>query len=60
MEIEVLLKLMVDKLASDLFVTVGVPPSIKVHGKVIPVGKNYIDRRVCPQDGREHYGRAPD
>ena len=39
MEFDVLLKLMVDKSASDLFVTVGVPPSIKVHGKVIPVGK---------------------
>jgi twitching motility protein PilU len=34
-----LLKLMVDKKASDLFITAGVPPSIKVNGKVIPVGK---------------------
>ncbi|MGD9659911.1 MAG: PilT/PilU family type 4a pilus ATPase [Porticoccaceae bacterium] len=39
MEFDVLLKLMVEKGASDLFITVGVPPSIKVHGKVIPVGK---------------------
>ena len=39
MDIDVLLTLMVDKGASDLFITAGVPPSIKVHGKVIPVGK---------------------
>jgi twitching motility protein PilU len=42
MDINVLLKLVVDKSASDLFVTVGVPPSIKVHGKVIPVGKHSL------------------
>ena len=28
---------MVEKGASDLFITAGVPPSIKVHGKVVPV-----------------------
>jgi twitching motility protein PilU len=39
MEFNSLLKLMVDKEASDLFITVGVPPSIKINGKVIPVGK---------------------
>lgn len=39
MELDTLLKLMVDKVASDLFITRGVPPSIKIHGKVIPVGK---------------------
>ncbi|MGK2914533.1 MAG: PilT/PilU family type 4a pilus ATPase [Porticoccaceae bacterium] len=39
MELDSLLKLMVDKRASDLFVTRGVPPSIKINGKVIPVGK---------------------
>ncbi|MAT52499.1 MAG: type IV pili twitching motility protein PilT [Porticoccaceae bacterium] len=39
MEFDNLLKLMVDKEASDLFVTVGVPPSIKINGKVYPVGK---------------------
>src|SRR5690606_16003672 len=40
MEFDVLLKLMAAKGASDLFITVGVPPSIKVHGKAIPVGKS--------------------
>ncbi len=34
MDIHKLLSLMVEKGASDLFITAGVPPSIKVHGKV--------------------------
>ena len=34
-----LLKLMVEKKGSDLFVTVGFPPAIKVDGKVTPVSK---------------------
>ncbi len=37
MDIDKLLKIMVDKEASDLFITAGVPPSIKVHGRVVPV-----------------------
>jgi len=48
-EFNTLLKLMVDKQASDLFVTVGVPPSIKIHGKVIPVGKTPL----TPEKARE-------
>lgn len=39
MDFFALLKLMVEKNASDLFVTEGMAPSIKVNGKVIPVGK---------------------
>jgi twitching motility protein PilU len=37
-----LLKLMVHKKASDLFITAGVPPSIKVDGKVTPVTKQAL------------------
>lgn len=37
MDIDKLLQIMVEKGASDLFITAGVPPSIKVHGKVVPV-----------------------
>lgn len=37
MDIDKLLRIMVEKGASDLFITAGVPPSIKVHGKVLPV-----------------------
>ena len=31
------LKLMVHKKASDLFITTGVPPSLKVHGRISPI-----------------------
>lgn len=34
-----LLKLMVEKKGSDLFVTVGFPPAIKIDGKIHPVSK---------------------
>jgi len=37
-----LLKLMKHKKASDLFVTAGVPPSIKVDGKLMPVTKQAL------------------
>jgi twitching motility protein PilU len=37
MDFDRLLSLMVEKTASDLFITAGVPPSIKVHGKIVPV-----------------------
>lgn len=36
MDFDRLLTLMVEKGASDLFVTAGVPPSIKVNGKIVP------------------------
>ena len=34
-----LLKLMVEKNGSDLFITTGIAPCIKIHGKVVPVSK---------------------
>lgn len=37
MDIDKLLQIMVEKGASDLFITAGVPPSIKVHGRVVAV-----------------------
>jgi twitching motility protein PilU len=37
MEVLDLLKLMTSKSASDLFITVGAPPSLKVDGQVLPV-----------------------
>jgi len=36
MDFDRLLTLMVEKGASDLFITAGVPPSIKVNGKIMP------------------------
>jgi len=49
MDFEGLLKLMVSKKASDLFITAGVPPSIKIHGKVMPV----TQRALSPEKARE-------
>ncbi len=37
MDFDKLLKVMAEKEASDLFITAGVPPSIKLHGKIVPM-----------------------
>ena len=49
MDFEQLLKLMVHKDASDLFITAGVAPSIKVHGKITPV----TQATLTPAQARE-------
>ncbi len=49
MEVNRLLSLMVEKGASDLFITAGIPPSIKLHGKVIPV----TTTPLSPEKARE-------
>lgn len=49
MEFEDLLKLMVEKGGSDLFITAGVPPSMKVNGRIIPVTKTSLS----PEQTRE-------
>src|SRR3546814_16152511 len=43
------LKLMAHKKASDLFVTAGVPPSMKVNGKIAPITQSAL----TPQQSRE-------
>ena len=43
------LKLMVHKKASDLFITAGVPPSIKVHGRIAPI----TQAALTPQQSRD-------
>lgn len=40
MDFNSFLKLMAHKKASDLFITAGLPPSIKVHGRIMPVAQN--------------------
>ena len=37
-----LLKLMLQKNASDLFITVGFPPAMKIDGKMTPVSKQAL------------------
>lgn len=49
MEFEKLLKLVVEKKASDLFITAGVPPCVKVHGKIMPVNAGPLS----PEKARE-------
>ena len=44
-----LLKMMVEKNSSDLFITAGIAPCLKVHGKVVPVSKNPL----TPEQARE-------
>ena len=42
-----LMKLMRQKNASDLFVTVGFPPAMKIDGKVTPVSKQDLTPQNC-------------
>ncbi len=43
MDFNGILKLMGEKKASDLFITVGMPPSIKVHGRISPISKGRLN-----------------
>ncbi|MBF7729933.1 PilT/PilU family type 4a pilus ATPase [Pseudomonas sp. N040] len=49
MEFEKLLRLMVEKGGSDLFITAGVAPSMKVNGTIMPVTKTPLS----PEQARE-------
>ncbi|MEO5573412.1 MAG: PilT/PilU family type 4a pilus ATPase [Gammaproteobacteria bacterium] len=42
MDFNSLLQLMVQKNGSDLFITAGFPPSIKIHGKLTPVSQTVL------------------
>jgi len=45
MDFDDILKLVVEKRASDLFITADLPPSIKVHGRVMPVSKTKLNEQ---------------
>ncbi len=49
MAIDKMLKIMSDRGASDLFITAGVPPSIKLHGKMTPIST----QSLSPDQTRE-------
>ncbi|MEJ2132414.1 MAG: ATPase, T2SS/T4P/T4SS family [Gammaproteobacteria bacterium] len=49
MEFDKLLKLVVEKGASDLFITAGMPPCIKLNGQMVPVTKGALS----PEQSRE-------
>lgn len=42
MDFDSLLKLMVHKNGSDLFITAGIPPSMKINGNIMPVSKGSL------------------
>ena len=44
-----LLNLMVEKKASDLFITAEVEPSIKINGKIVPVGSTKLSGEMVGQ-----------
>lgn len=49
MDFDSLLKLMAHKKASDLFITVGMPPAMKVNGKISPVTQKSLSTMQCHQ-----------
>ena len=49
MDFNDLLKLMVEKNASDLFISADVEPSMKIHGQIIPVTKSKLSGEVIYQ-----------
>ncbi|TVS15735.1 MAG: PilT/PilU family type 4a pilus ATPase [Gammaproteobacteria bacterium] len=49
MDVEKLLQYMVEHGASDLFITAGVPPSVKLNGRMMPVTKSPLS----PEQSRE-------
>ena len=49
MEFDKLLKLVVEKGASDLFITAGRPPSLKINGKIFAASKSSLS----PEQARD-------
>ena len=45
--LEKLVRYMAEKKASDLFITVGLPPCLKVNGAVMPITKNKLSQKEC-------------
>ena len=41
-----LLKALIEKDGSDLFITVDFPPAMKIHGKVTPVSKTNLLQKI--------------
>lgn len=66
MDFDSLLKLMVHKNASDLFITAGVSPSLKINGKITPVTQATLTPKqareivysIMSQDQREQFDRT--
>jgi len=65
MDFNSLLLLMREKKASDLFISAGIPPSMKVNGKILPESNKALSAeeaekiifRVMPNDQKRHFDR---
>ncbi|MCG9481163.1 PilT/PilU family type 4a pilus ATPase [Acinetobacter pittii] len=49
MDFNDLLNLMVEKKSSDLFITDGVAPSMKINGQIVPISKNSLSGEIIGQ-----------
>ena len=49
MDFDSLLNLMAEKHASDLFISAGIPPSMKLHGRVMPVSKTVLNEEQAKE-----------
>lgn len=66
MNFESLLRIMMDKKGSDLYITAGVPPSIKIDGKVVPITQRPLTAEksrevvlsVMNEDQRQQFART--
>lgn len=47
MDFNALLELMLKKKASDLFITAGLPPTLKVSGRVVPITQNKLTAQAA-------------
>ena len=55
-----LLRRMVDKKGSDLFITAGFPPAIKVDGEIRPQSDRSLSAEQSAEPGARHHERPPD
>ena len=53
MKIDGLLQLLVDQKGSDLFLSVGIEPCLKVNGKMTPLGSVRLDAEMVTEFIRE-------
>ena len=59
MDITPYLKLMLEKQASDIFLTANSPVKIKIEGQAAPVGKTVLSGELTQKRRLCHYERAP-
>ena len=55
-----LLKVVVEQGASDLFITAGLPPSIKVSGKMMPMSKTALTPEQAKEMVHATMNESPD